>query len=43
MTLVIDLTSTDFLSRFDKQHGIHTIEYAKKIGLRSPQVQKSQH
>ena len=24
---------TDLLSRIDKQHGIHTIEYAEKIGL----------
>lgn len=40
MTLDIDLTSTNFLSRFDKQHGIHTIEYAEKIGLGTRKYKK---
>jgi peptide methionine sulfoxide reductase MsrA len=26
---------TDHLSRIDKQHGLHTIEWAEKIGLGS--------
>ena len=26
---------TDLLSRIDKQHGVHTIEWAEKIGLGS--------
>ena len=28
---------TDLLSRIDKQHGVHTIEWAEKIGLGSRQ------
>ena len=28
---------TDLLNRIDKQHGIHTIEHAEKIGLGSRQ------
>lgn len=30
---------TDLLKRIDKQHGIHTIEHAAKLGLGSRQYQ----